>query len=67
MHPVQKPAGDKSEDITFPKAYPLIGDLTFSGEEVFNLPVTFKCFPDFTKVGAARYMVIGDGDQTFTL
>lgn len=67
MHPVQLPLGDTSQDVTYFKAYPQIGEEVFKGQDIYQLPVTFRVFPDFTKVGAARYMVIGNGAQTFTL
>ena len=67
MHPIAKPLGDLSEDFTFWKAYPQIGEFTFSGEAPFTIPITFKIFPDFTKVGQVRYYSIGDGTQTFTV
>lgn len=66
LHPMEKVSGDLSEDVGIWKAYPQIGDLAMSGEDLFMMPVTFKIYPDLSKVEAARYWVYGDHTQTFT-
>lgn len=64
LHPVRLLDGDRSEDWTFHKSVPNLEGLTFSGEEVFTLPVTFKVFPDATKDPRVNYFAIGDGSQS---
>lgn len=64
LHPVRLLDGDRSEDWTFHKAMPNLEGLTFSGEEVFTLPVTFKVFPDATKDPRVNYFSIGDSSQS---
>ena len=66
LHPVVLGASDLSRDWTFWKAYPMLDSLTFSGENVHEIPVTFKVYPDSTKNSRIRYFAMGDGTQTLT-
>jgi hypothetical protein len=66
LHPVDKGNSDYSQDITFWKSVPSFDSMAFSGEEFLMLPVTFKVFPDFTKVARANMFVYGDASQTLT-
>jgi hypothetical protein len=60
FHPVTKASGDKSEDISFWKAYPLPDSFVFSGENPATLSVTFRVFPDAAKADQFKLGVIGD-------
>lgn len=66
LHPKVLGLTDKSRDMVFWKGFPMIEGLTFSGENIFNLPVKFKIYPDTTKNVKAVYYVYGDGSQTLT-
>lgn len=63
LHPVRLLDGDRSEDYTFHKAIPNLTGLTFSGENVFVLPITFKVFPAESIDSRVNYFSIGDGSQ----
>lgn len=63
LHPVNRLAGDKSEDLTFHKAIPNLQGVTFSGENVFKMPLTFKVFPAETVNSRVNYWSYGDGSQ----
>lgn len=62
FHPATKAAGDRSEDISFWKAYPLPDSFSFSGENPATLSVTFRVFPDASKADAVKLGVIGDSN-----
>lgn len=64
LHPVRLLDGDRSEDYTFHKAIPNLTGLTFSGENVFTLPLTFKVYPAENVDTRVNYFSIGDGDQS---
>lgn len=63
LHPVAKPASDKTEDWTIWLAYPKAPDLKFSGEKFFDMPLDFKIFVDATKPPEINLMVFGDATQ----
>lgn len=63
LHPVRLLDGDKSNDYTFHKAIPNLTGLTFSGENVFALPITFKVFPAEGIDSRVNYFAIGDASQ----
>jgi hypothetical protein len=63
LHPVRLLDGDRSEDYTFHKSIPNLTGLTFSGENVFTLPLTFKVFPAENIDKRVNYFSIGDGSQ----
>lgn len=63
FHPIALNAADKSRDLTFFKAYPSLESLTFSGENILTLPVTFKCYPDQSIAGSLQYFAYGDASQ----
>lgn len=63
LHPARLLAGDRSGDFTFHKAIPNLSGLTFSGENVFTLPVTFKVYPAEGIDSKVNYFAIGDGSQ----
>lgn len=63
LHPVRLLDGDRSEDFTFHKAMPNLSGLTFSGENPFNVPVTFKVYPAEGVDRRVNYFSIGDGSQ----
>jgi len=65
LHPISKATGDHSEDVTFFYAYPMLENLTFSGENIATIPVTFKIYPKLANDNKANYFVIGDSTQTF--
>ena len=64
LHPVRLLDGDRSEDYTFHKAIPNLTGLTFSGENVFTLPITFKVYPAEGVDSRVNYFSIGDGSQS---
>lgn len=64
LHPVRLLDGDPSEDYTFHKAIPNLTGLTFSGENVFTLPITFKVYPAEGVDSRVNYFSIGDGSQS---
>lgn len=64
LHPVRLLDGDRSEDFTFHKAMPNLTGLTFSGENPFNIPVTFKIYPAASIDKRVNYFSIGDGTQS---
>jgi hypothetical protein len=64
LHPVRLLDGDRSEDYTFHKAIPNLTGLTFSGENVFTLPITFKVYPAEAIDSRVNYFSIGDGSQS---
>lgn len=64
LHPVRLLDGDRSGDYTFHKAIPNLTGLTFSGENVFTLPVTFKVYPAEGVNSRVNYFAIGDGGQS---
>jgi hypothetical protein len=66
LHPKVLGSSDHSRDITFWKAAADLESLTFSGENIFMLPVTFQIFPDTTKNERINKMVYGDATQTLT-
>ena len=64
LHPVRLLDADLSEDVTFHKAIPNLSGMTFSGENVFTLPVTFKVYPAEGIDGRVNYFSIGDSSQS---
>lgn len=63
LHPVRLLDGDRSEDYTFHKAIPNLTGLTFSGENVFTIPITFKVYPAEGIDSRVNYFSIGDSSQ----
>lgn len=63
-----KPVGsaDDLRNLHFFKAYVLPGSVSFSGEEISEMSLTFRCIPDTTKNAAIDLFVFGDGTQTLT-
>lgn len=66
LHPKRLLAGDKSEDMNFPKAMPNFEGIDFSGEEVLKLPVTFKVYPSQEADSRINFWFIGDGSQNLS-
>ena len=66
LHPAVLPDSNKSRDVTIWKAFPKIASLTYSGENVFMVPVEFAVYPDYTKQDKVRLAVFGDASQTLT-
>jgi len=64
LHPVRLLDGDLSSDYTFHKAIPNLTGVTFSGENVFTLPLTFKIYPAEGVDSRVNYFSIGDGSQS---
>jgi hypothetical protein len=63
LHPVNKMESDKSEDICFWLAFPMLESITFSGENIQTIPLTFKIYPDLSKDQAIQHFVVGDWSQ----
>ena len=63
LHPVVKDAGDLSRDMRFWLAYPDLDSIMYSGETRQMLSVSFKIFPDMSKVPELRYFAFGDHTQ----
>lgn len=62
LHPVN--AGvDKSRDLTFWKAYPLLKSLKYSGEEAKTLDVEWRIFLDDSKDPSISFFAFGDYSQ----
>lgn len=66
LHPVVLGSGDKSRDLTIHSAYAQLESLTFSGENLFNIPVNFKVYPKVSLNDRVEYFTYGDGSQTLT-
>lgn len=66
LHPVALASSNKSRDITFWKAFPMIKELKFSGESAMLIPVEFNVYPDYTKDSRVSMFVYGDASQTLT-
>lgn len=66
LHPQVLPSSNLSRDVTAWKAFPIISELNFSGENLLMLPVEFRIFPDFTKNSKINKVVYGDATQTLT-
>ena len=64
LHPKRLLASDKTEDITFFKAFPVLSSMVLSGENVRVLPVTFKVYPDTSIVDRVNLFAIGDSTQS---
>jgi hypothetical protein len=72
LRPVNQPASpdEYTRDHTWWKAYPVINNVTFSGENPVLVDVTFTIFRDETKVTDADIYVFGDTtsvDQDFDI
>lgn len=63
LHPVALAAGDKSRDLCFWKAYPLINTLTFSGENPETMEIEFKCYLDDERPTGVNLFAFGDHSQ----
>lgn len=63
MHPVVLPESNLSRDVTAWKAFPKIGSLTYSGENIFVIPVEFMIYPDYSKDAKINKLVFGDYTQ----
>lgn len=66
LHPIALPDANKSRDLTFWKAFPDMESLTFSGEDLFMIPVPFKIYNDESKNPKLSKLVYGDSSQTLT-
>lgn len=66
LHPVVLSSSDKTRDITFHQVYAKLDTLTFSGENIFMVPITFKVYPKYTLNDRVEYFSLGDGSQTLT-
>lgn len=66
LHPIVLPDSNKSRDVTAWKAFPKIGALTYSGENILMIPVEFAIYPDYSKQDKVRLLVFGDSSQTLT-
>lgn len=61
LHPVALSSSDKTRDLNFWKAYPMLESINLSGENPRVIKVKFKVFPDTTRQSAIRLFAIGDG------
>ncbi len=66
LHPKVLGTSDKTRDMTFHLCYPQLDSITFSGENTFVIPVTFKVYPKYANNDAIEYFAFGDGSQTLT-
>jgi hypothetical protein len=64
LHPQVLPSSNLSRDLTFWKVLPSVESLTFSGENAFQIPMSFMIYNDFTKHPAISKMCYGDSTQT---
>jgi len=65
LHPVRRETADRIEDMCFFRAYPLVSDITISGESARVINVEFKIIPDQLLAKDARLFVLGDHTQDF--
>lgn len=63
LHPLDRDASDRSEDVTFWIATPVPGSYNFSGEEVSVMEVEFAAIPDRSRNDAVNIFVYGDYRQ----
>jgi hypothetical protein len=64
---VLKPVGaaNNLRNLTFFLAYPVVGEIKYSGEKPVSVPVTAKCYPKLTNNGKVQLWAFGDGTQSF--
>ncbi len=60
FHPQQYASDVFTHDLAFWKAYPVIKEITHSGEKPKMVKVDFRIFPDLTRQKAVRLFVFGD-------
>ncbi len=65
LHPISKPRADKSEDMCFWRAYPILTGVVISGENPRIINVEYKIMPDQLLAKKARQFVFGDHTQNF--
>lgn len=65
---VLKPVGAVNDlrNLHFHKAYPIPGSISYSGDEVSSMEVTFRVIRDTTKDSKINLFVFGDGTQDLT-
>jgi len=61
LHPVVLAASDKSRDLNFWLAYPMLESVSFSGESPEMINISWKIFPDTTRPAAIRLLGYGNG------
>lgn len=66
LHPVALSTSDHSRDFTVHQAYANLDKLTFSGENIFMVPVKFRAYPKYALNDRVEYFSFGDGTQTLT-
>lgn len=64
LHPVRLDVADKTFDFCFWKATIDLDSITFSGENLLNLPVNIKSFNDESKPKAISTWMFGDWSQS---
>lgn len=62
LHPVALGAS-LARDIAFWLALPIPGSIVYSGEDIQTVSVTFRIFPDLTKVDEVQLFCYGDHTQ----
>jgi hypothetical protein len=67
FHPIAVTSSDKTQDIFFWKAYPVVESISVSGESARKVNVSFKIFPDKTKLAEVEFGGHGDHTQTLTV
>lgn len=66
LEPKCKPAvNPNSKNHNFPNALPILDSITFSGENFFVIPVTFRVLADQSLPENINRFFIGDGSQVF--
>lgn len=66
LHPTVLGSSDKTRDYTFHHAYPMLDKIPFSGENIHQIPVSFKIYPKTSLNSRVQYYAFGDGSQTLT-
>lgn len=66
LHPVRLDVADKTFDFCFWKATIDLDSITFSGENLLNLPVNIKAFNDESKPKAVSTWLFGDWSQSLS-
>lgn len=63
LHPIRLDISDKSEDVVFWKSAPLPSSISYSGQDIQGMEVSFTAYNDKSKPDAISLFAQGDWDQ----
>ena len=63
LHPIRLAASDRSEDIVFWRSAPLPSSISYSGQDIQGMEVTFTAYNDKSKPEEISLFAQGDWDQ----